>query len=389
MSKKGCSYYNTSDGKPHCKKNKTGIMDPRCHVPKKNCRVNRKSPFLTEEDLSELSEMPQSPVVASAASSDVRTDDSGLSAEQVEVVQPEPPVQPQIVEYQWHCGYCKALNNAESATCIMCGGRKDNKLFDGYSEPWVCLRCFQTNDASAPGIGCVKCGESKIILDNGSNLRRRVRDCDNQYCNEIQINSWCFKHAMNNLIQRHKYFVGEFDGPVEDGGQINVMGICKLETAEKLPEYYGMNNADDVTLDNANNLLQLCGPSVNVSTVTAYRAIEAGGYTSTEIYNEFGEKDSKINQITPDFLANPQLLGFLLRISLQAGDANTNHFTALRKESDCPNMFKYIESRPSEPHKPGPWTECLNLDLGTGVVRSFLSQHKDRIKSIIAVYTRQ
>ena len=157
-------------------------------------------------------------------------------------------------------------------------------------------------------------------MDNGSNLRRRPRDCDDQYCNEIQINSWCFKHAMNNLLQRHKYFVGEFDGPINQNGQINVMGICKLDVAEKLPEFYGMNNAQDVTLNNANNLLQLCGPSVNVSTVTAYRAIEAGGYTSLEIFNESGDIDTKISEITPEFLANPQLIGFLLRVSLQHGD---------------------------------------------------------------------
>ena len=151
MSNKGCNYYNTSDGKPHCKKNKTGKMDPRCHIPKKNCRVNKSSPFLTEEDLSELSEMPQSPVVSSAASSaassassDVRSDDSGLSAIPVEVS--AAAAAPAIVEYQWHCGFCKTLNVAASASCKTCGQRKDNKLFDGYTEPWVCLRCFERNN---------------------------------------------------------------------------------------------------------------------------------------------------------------------------------------------------------------------------------------------------
>lgn len=375
MSNKGCNYYNTSDGKPHCKKNKTGKMDPRCHVPKKNCRVDKTSSFLTDEDRAELSGVSATTPVVSV--------EEAAAAEPVIV---EAPV---AVEYQWHCGFCQTLNVATSASCKTCGQGKDNKLFDGYTESWVCLRCFQGNNASAPGVGCIKCGENKIILDNGSNLRRRVRDCDNQYCNEIQINSWCFKHAMNNLIQKHKYFVGEFDGPVEEGGQINVMGVCKLEAAEKLPVFYGMNDPNDATLTNANELLQLCGPSVNVSTVTANKAIEAGGYSSTEIFNEYGDIDSKISQITPDFLDNPQLIGFLLRVSLQAGDANTNHFTALRKDENCPNMFKYIESRPSEPHKPGPWTECLNLDLGVGVVKSFLNQHSDRLKSIIAVYKRQ
>ena len=141
--------------------------------------------------------------------------------------------------------------------------------------------------------------------------------------------------------------------------------------------------------DLCNNLLQLCGPSVNVSTVTAYRAIELGGYTSVEIFNEFGDIDTEISKITPEFLANPQLIGFLLRVSLQQGDPNTNHFTALRKDTNCPNMFKYIESRPNEPHRPGPWTQCLNVDMGQGVVKGFLNQHSDRIKSIIAVYNRQ
>ena len=379
MSNKGCNYYNTADGKPHCKKNKTGVMDPRCHIPKKNCRVNRASEFLTDEDRAELSGVS---VAAPVVQQQEIVEEA--APEPVVVAAPAPPV-----EYEWYCGFCKTLNDPNSPTCQVCAQRKDNKLFDGFKEPWVCLRCFAMNIASPPGQGCVQCGETGIILDNGSNLRRRPRDCDDQYCNEIQINSWCFKHAMNNLLQRHKYFVGEFDGPINQNGQINVMGICKLDVAEKLPEFYGMNDAQDVTLNNANNLLQLCGPSVNVSTVTAYRAIEAGGYTSVEIFNESGDIDTKISEITPEFLANPQLIGFLLRVSLQHGDPNTNHFTALRKDTNCPNMFKYIESRPNEPHRPGPWTQCLNVDMGQGVVKGFLNQHSDRIKSIIAVYNRQ
>ena len=371
MSNKGCNYYNTSDGKPHCKKNKSGVMDPRCHIPKKNCRVDKKSPFLTKEDLDELRS------VSSVASSNVSAAAPAIEALPV-VISPN---------YKWFC-QCGYENLALDGSCNLCGGLKENKRFDGYLEPWICLRCFQQNQASAPGVGCVKCGETDIILPNQSNLRRAVKACDSEYCNEIQINSWCFKHAMNNLIQKHKYFVGEFDGPVNQNGQINVMGVCKLEASEKLP-IIGMNNPNDVTLNNANNLLELCGPSVNVSTMTAARAIELGGYTSIEIFNEFGDIDTKISELTPEFLANGQLIGFLLRVSLQAGDANTNHFTALRKDENCPNMFKYIESRTSEPHKPGPWTECLNVNLGVGVVRNFLSQHRDRIKSIIAVFKRQ
>ena len=371
MSNKGCNYSNTPDGKPHCKKNKSGVMDPRCHIPKKNCRVNKKSPFLTNEDREELSSVSAAtPVVQETVS-----------------VEEAAAAEPVIVssDYKWFC-QCGYENLASDGSCNMCEGPKEKKRFDGYLEPWICLRCFQQNQASAPGVGCINCGESNIILPNQHNLRRAVKACDSEYCNEIQINSWCFKHAINNLIQRHKYFVGEFDGRIYHHGQINVMGICKLKTSENLPIFYP---GRDISLTNANNLLELCDSTVNVSTVTAIKAIELGGYTSTEIFNEYGDIDTKISEITPEFLENPQLIGFLLRVSLQEGDANTNHFTSLRKDADCPNMFRYIESRPNEADKPGPWTECLNVDVGVGVVKSFLNQYSSRIKSIIAVFKRQ
>ena len=60
----------------------------------------------------------------------------------------------------------------------------------------MCLRCFQQNQASAPGVGCVKCGETDIILPNQSNLRRAVKACDSEYCNEIQINRLTFDSSL-------------------------------------------------------------------------------------------------------------------------------------------------------------------------------------------------
>ena len=188
---------------------------------------------------------------------------------------------------------------------------------------------------------------------------------------------------MNNLIGQHKYFVGEFDGEIMDHGQINVMGVCKLETGEKLQE---VGFTEPPTLDLAENMLLMCGPTVNVSTHVAERSANLGGYDIETIFNEYGDYESSISRINSEYLSNPQLLGFLIRIGLQAGDPNTNHFTALKKDTSCPRLFKYIESRIPDGDAPGPYSHCL--EMGESVVEHFLHQHKDRIKSIQSVFKR-
>ena len=291
------------------------------------------------------------------------------------------------VEYPWVC-QCGYTDNTE-ANCKMCTQSKAiSRIFDGYKEQWVCLRCFQINNPAPPGAACSQCGENEVIFSIvGKPARRPVRDCDMDYCRESQINSWCFKHAMNNLIKKHKYFVGEFNGAVEEHNQINVMGICKEKSADIL--------GPDVTLQMANDILFQCGPTVNINISVALAAIEKGGYSYEVIYDPAMGKGNDIElqvntKINQEFLSNEQLLGFLLRVSISEGDPNTNHFTVIRKEAECPGRFKYIESRDISPEGSAPISRCLDLDMGIGVVNSFLlgESMKYRVHSIVAIYRR-
>ena len=378
--KKGCDFKIDSKGKPHCSSNKTGKIDKRCYIPKRNCSVK----------LDVLSSKPSSAAAVSSEDAKVNVPVSVASEpashlEQVSAAaEPQPAVE---VEYPWVC-QCGYTDNTE-ANCKMCTQSKAiSRIFDGYKEQWVCLRCFQINNPAPPGVACSQCGENEVIFSiAGRPARRPVRDCDMDYCRESQINSWCFKHAMNNLIKKHKYFIGEFNGAVEEHNQINVMGICKEKSADIL--------GPDVTLQMANELLFQCGPTVNINISVALAAIEKGGYSYEVIYDPAMGKGNDIElqvntKINQEFLSNEQLLGLLLRVSISEGDPNTNHFTVIRKEAECPGRFKYIESRDISPEGSAPISGCLDLDMGIGVVNSFLlgESMKYRVHSIVAIYRR-
>ena len=374
--KKGCDFKIDSRGKPHCSSNKTGIIDDRCYIPKKNCSV--KPHHLA------VSSVARKPVAAPVSA--VGAPVSAVAAPVSEsVTQAAEPVHSEAITYPWTCECGYTQNNDEN--CVMCTRSKSmSKIFDGFTEPWVCLRCFQINAPAPPGKGCIKCGEnSTMFLISNKPARRPVRDCDQDYCRESQINSWCFKHAINNLIKKHKYFVGEFDGPIIDKNQINVMGVCKMKSAEIL--------GDAVSLQEANQLLQLCGPTVNLNIAVALEALSIGGYGTDIIYEPVLGTEADIDyvvnsKINEDYLANPQLLGFLLRVTISDGDPNTNHFTVIRKDSNCEKLFKYVESRDFSVPGSSPVSMCLRLEVGQGVLKHFLlsDQIKNRIKTIIAVY---
>lgn len=381
--KKGCDYKIDSRGKPHCSSNKTGKIDSRCYIPKKNCSVK---PSVLASNASSAA------AVSIQESKGEVVDDFVIVDHPIDEVsaaaQPKPTVE---VEYPWVCN-CGYTDNYD-ANCNMCTQSKAiSRIFDGYKERWVCLRCFQINNPAPPGAACSQCGENEVIFSiAGRPARRPVRDCDMDYCRESQINSWCFKHAMNNLIKKHKYFVGEFDDPIVQHNQINVMGVCK-EKSEEIMNQMGMV---DVTLEQANRLLERCDESVNLNIDIALAAIEKGGYSIKIIYDPYlgvgNDIDYQVNNmINQELLSNEQFLGLLLRVSIEEGDSNTNHFTVIRKEIECPGRFKYIESRDISTEGSAPISRCLDLDMGIGVVKTFLlgDSMKDRTHSIVAIYKR-